>query len=270
MTRKLDDLVAAADPASGRVRLISGNWKMNLNHLEAIALVQKLYHLLRPEDFRYAEVGIHPPFTALRSLQLTFEADRMPFTLGAQNCSDEAAGAYTGEVSAPMLAKLGVGYVIVGHSERRRLFHETSESVARKALAVQQAGMHPIVCIGESAQERAAGMTQEVLTAQLSPVLESYPVGAIDGVVIAYEPVWAIGAGEAADPDAVGEITRAIRAFVSERLGEAVGARIRIQYGGSVNVGNARAFMTLDDVDGLLVGGASLDPDAFALLIKSA
>jgi triosephosphate isomerase len=270
VSRKYEDFVASPDPITHRVRLISGNWKMNLNHLEAIALVQKLHHLMRPEDFRYAEISLHPPFTALRSLQLSFEADRMPFTLGAQNVSDEPSGAYTGEISASMLAKLGVGYVIVGHSERRRLFGETSELVARKALAVHQAGMRPIVCIGESAKERSDGDTEAVLVAQLTPVLESYPIDALGALVLAYEPIWAIGAGEAAAPEIVGEIARAIRALVEARVGSEIATSMRIQYGGSVTAGNAQALMTIEDIDGLLVGGASLDADSFALLVKSA
>ncbi|WP_298208211.1 triose-phosphate isomerase [Ferrimicrobium sp.] len=269
MNRKYDDLLPSPDPVSHRLRLISANWKMNLNHLEAIALVQKLYHLLRPEDFRYAEISIHPPFTSLRSLQLSFEADRMPFTLGAQNVSDQASGAFTGEVSAQMLAKLGVGYVIVGHSERRRLFGETSEEVARKAIAVQGTGMHPIVCIGESNDERRAGQTLEVLTHQLDPILSTYPAKDLDGVVIAYEPIWAIGTGESAEPEVVEETGMAIRHLLTERVGAETASRIRLQYGGSVNPGNAHEFMSLGDIDGLLVGGASLDADTFAMLVKS-
>lgn len=269
MSRKYDDLVPNPDPVSNRVRLISANWKMNLNHLEAIALVQKLYHLLRPEDFRYAEISIHPPFTSLRSLQLSFEADRMPFTLGAQNVSDEPSGAFTGEVSASMLAKLGVGYVIVGHSERRRLFGETSEEVARKAIAVQAMGMRPIICIGESSEQRQADQTLQVLTEQLDPVLSTYPVKALEGIVIAYEPIWAIGSGEPADPEVVEEVGGSLRQLLTERVGSATAAQIRLQYGGSVHPGNAHEFMSLGAIDGLLVGGASLDADTFAQLVKS-
>ncbi|WP_276971549.1 triose-phosphate isomerase [Ferrimicrobium acidiphilum] len=270
MNRKLDDLLPSPDPVSHRVRLISANWKMNLNHLEAIALVQKLYHLLRPEDFRYAEIAIHPPFTSLRSLQLTFEADRMPFTLGAQNVSDQLSGAFTGEVSAQMLSKLAVGYVIVGHSERRHLFGETSEQVAQKALAVQQAGMRPIVCLGESHEQRESGLTLDVLTAQIDPILNTYPLEALDTIVIAYEPVWAIGSGESADPEVVEGVGRSLRELLRRRVGDEIAARIRLQYGGSVSVGNAREFMSLEDIDGLLVGGASLDAEVFAQLIRAA
>jgi triosephosphate isomerase len=270
MSRKLDDLLPSPDPVSQRVRLISANWKMNLNHLEAIAMVQKLYHLLRPEDFRYAEIGIHPPFTSLRSLQLTFEADRMPFTLGAQNVSDQPSGAFTGEVSAQMLAKLAVGYVIVGHSERRHFFCETSEQVAQKAVAVQQAGMRPIVCLGESHDQREQGRTLEVLTAQLDPILTVYPLKALDTIVIAYEPVWAIGSGESASPEVVQDVCRSLRELVKQRVGDEIASKIRFQYGGSVNIGNAREFMSLEDIDGLLVGGASLDAEVFAQLIKAA
>lgn len=270
MSAKLDDLLPNPDPVSRRLRLISANWKMNLNHLEAIAFVQKLYHLLRPEDFRYAEIAIHPPFTSLRSLQLAFEADRMPFTLGAQNVSDQPAGAFTGEVSAQMLAKLAVGFVIVGHSERRSLFGESSELVAEKAVAVQRAGMRPIVCIGESHDEREQNRTLEVLSQQLEPVLTAYPLNALDSIVIAYEPIWAIGSGESANPEDVQEVGRSLRELVSQKVGGDIASKIRLQYGGSVGVGNAREFMSLEDIDGLLVGGASLDAEVFAQLIKAA
>jgi triosephosphate isomerase len=256
--------------ASGRIRIISANWKMNHNHLEAIAVMERLYHALKPEDYRFAELTIHPPFTDLRSLQLLFESDRMPFVLGAQNCHQEDRGAYTGEISASMLSKLGVGYVIVGHSERRAYFHESSELVAAKALAVHRHGMKPIICVGETLEQREAGETNEVVSGQLAPVLSSFPVADFDQVVIAYEPVWAIGTGRAALPEDAEAVVTRIRNDIAKAIGDEIANKIRIQYGGSVNAGNAHDFMSVPGVDGLLVGTASLDPDSYARLIQSA
>ncbi|MHB8190284.1 MAG: triose-phosphate isomerase [Ferrimicrobium sp.] len=268
--RSVADLIARPNPRSGRVRLISANWKMNHNHLEAIATVQKLFHLLRPDDYRFAELSIHPPFTDLRSLQLTFEADRMPFSLGAQNCHEAPSGAFTGEISARMLARLGVAYVIVGHSERRHGFGEGVDLVAKKAAAVAESGMIPIVCVGETATERAANASIEVVQSQLDPVIAALPVADLSRLVIAYEPVWAIGSGTPADPDDAAQMAANIRAFVSDRVGEPISDAIRVQYGGSVGIGNAKSFLEAAGIDGLLIGSASLDAEKYALLIQGA
>jgi triosephosphate isomerase len=268
MARHLESLVAVPDSASGRTRLIAGNWKMHMNHLEAIAHAERLFHRLRPEDFRYAEIALCPPFTALRSLQLLFESDRMPFFLGAQNVSEHPEGAFTGEISVSMLAKLGVALVIVGHSERRRHFHETSELVAAKAARVVEAGMRAVVCVGEEASARER--REEVLAAQLEPVLKELPVARLGELVIAYEPVWAIGAGTPASPEEIDQATSWLRRHLAEAVGASNASAIRLLYGGSVDVGNARSFTELPEVDGLLVGGASLDADRFAELIKAA
>ena len=270
MIGRTQELTPAPSPVTGRVRLISANWKMNHNHLEAIAAMEKLYHLLRPQQFRYAELSIHPPFVDLRSLQLLFESDRMPFVLGAQNCHQEVSGAYTGEVSAPMLAKLGVGYVIVGHSERRRLFGESAELVAQKAVAVLAAAMVPIVCVGETLKEREAGATAAVIEAQLECVVAAVPLEALPKLVVAYEPVWAIGSGQAASPADASEAAAIVRGVVAKRGGEEASSKVRVQYGGSVSAGNAGMFMAAGGVDGLLVGTASLEPEGYAQLVRDA
>ncbi|ACU53797.1 triosephosphate isomerase [Acidimicrobium ferrooxidans DSM 10331] len=252
---------------SGRVRLVVANWKLHHTHLEAIAFLERLWHLLDVEDYRRAEIAICPAFTALRSAQLTIETDGMPYRLGAQDVFWEPSGAYTGEVSVPMLAKLDVKYVIVGHSERRRLFGETDDVVAKKAAAVASGGLVPIVCVGEVAEERAGGTTEAVLERQLDTVLTTYPVEALGELVIAYEPVWAIGSGTPATPEDAEHVARFLRDRLARRASEAVAARVRILYGGSVDVGNAVAFLAQADIDGLLVGGASLDPERFAQLL---
>jgi len=264
MTRR----VPAPEPApSGRVRLVVANWKMHLTHLETIAYLQQLWHLLEPDDYRRAEIVICPPFTALRSAQLTIDTDAMSFRLGAQDVYWEPEGAFTGEVSVPMLAKLDVSYVIVGHSERRRLFGESDEVVARKASAVLGGGLAPIVCVGETSDERASGDTGAVLARQLDAVLEQAPARELDRMVIAYEPVWAIGSGTPANPEDAEDAAAQLRRRLAESAGDAVAARVRILYGGSVDVGNAASFLGQVDVDGLLVGGASLDPQRFAQLV---
>jgi triosephosphate isomerase len=268
MPRNLESLVAVPDSASGRTRLIAGNWKMHMTHLEAIAHAEQLFHRLRPEDFRYAQIALCPPFTALRSLQLLFESDRMPFFLGAQNVSEHPEGAFTGEISVSMLAKLGVAFVIVGHSERRRYFQESSELVATKAARVAGAGMRAVVCVGEEATAREH--REEVLTSQLEPVLKGFPAARLGELVVAYEPVWAIGAGTPASPEEIDETTGWLRRYLVETIGASNADGVRILYGGSVDVGNARSFTELPEVDGLLVGGASLDADRFAELIKAA
>jgi triosephosphate isomerase len=250
--------------------LVSGNWKMNLDHHQAIHAARDLGLRLRGADTAAVDLSVHPPFTDLRSVQTVLEADDVPVALGAQNCAVEDAGAFTGEVSAPMLAKLHVEYVIVGHSERRRLFGETDEVVAAKLRAVVRNGMTPICCVGETLEERDAGDTASRLTAQVEAALEAFDGGAPSALVVAYEPLWAIGTGRAASPDDAQEAARVIRAVVIGRSGEEAGARLRVQYGGSVTPDNAADLVAGPDVDGLLVGGASLDPAQFVAIARAA
>ncbi len=247
---------------------MSGNWKMNLNHLEAIQVVQKLSYRLDPADYDGVDVSVHPPFTSLRSIQTLVEADRIPISLGAQNCYWEESGAYTGEVSAPMLAKLNVSYCIVGHSERRELFGETDEDVRRKLEAVWAAGMTPILCVGETDEEREAGGTEDKVSGQVKSALSGVDSGRVAGMVVAYEPIWAIGTGKTATPEDAQSTIGLIRKLVGELHGDDAAASIRIQYGGSVKSSNIAEIMAEPDVDGALVGGASLDPDEFARIVQ--
>lgn len=248
--------------------LISGNWKMNKNHFEAIQLVQKLGYLLRKEDFDAVDVSVHPPHTDLRSVQTLIEADELRLELGAQNCHWEDKGAFTGEVSPVFLAKLGVTHVICGHSERRTLFGESDADVRRKIDAVIRHQMTPIVCVGETLEERESGRTLERVIAQVRAALGERPAAQVAEMVVAYEPIWAIGTGRTATPGDAQAVIGAIRGAVEETAGRGAAARIRLQYGGSVTAGTIGELMAQPDVDGALVGGASLDPDEFARIIQ--
>lgn len=247
--------------------LIVGNWKMNANHLEAIQMVQKLSYRLERSDTERVEVVVAPPFTSLRSVQTVIEADRLPIGLGAQHCDWRESGAYTGEISAPMLAKLGVGWVITGHSERRAHFGETDETVNLRSRAILGSGMHPIVCVGETLDQREADQTEEVVVTQVKGGLAGITGDQVSTMAVAYEPVWAIGTGRNADPDTAGAVVELIRDTVRELVGGAADG-LRILYGGSVNAGNIKGFMAKRHIDGALVGGASLDPDSFAPVIR--
>ncbi|MCI0424535.1 MAG: triose-phosphate isomerase [Actinobacteria bacterium] len=251
---------------SDRRPLMVGNWKMNANHLEAIQMVQKLSYRLDPGDYDRVDVVVAPAFTALRSVQIVIEQDHMPIGLGAQDVHWEPEGAYTGEVSAPMLAKLGVGHVIVGHSERRQMFGETDETVNRKTRAVLDTGMVPVVCVGENLGEREEGRAEEVVIGQVRAGLNRN-LG-IGSVVVAYEPVWAIGTGRNALPDDAGVMAEMIRETMRDMADTDVAEGTRLLYGGSVNAGNIKDFMAKRHVDGALVGGASLDPDSFAAIVR--
>lgn len=255
---------------TGRRPLVSGNWKMNLTHLEAIAVVQKFNFSLTPEDERAVEVSLHPAFTALRSVQTVIESDDMPIALGAQDVYWEDKGAFTGEVSPTMLAKLNVRYVIVGHSERRQYFGDTDETVNKKLRAVLKAGMTPICCVGETIDQRDAGHSHEVVMAQLDAALAGVGPDEVARLVVAYEPVWAIGTGRTPTPDDAEEMAAAIRAAVAGRAGTDAAAGLRVQYGGSVTESNAGQLLAGGDVDGALVGGASLDPAALARIVAAA
>ena len=249
-------------------KLMVGNWKMNATHLEAIQMVQKLSYRLEPRDYERVEVVVAPPFTSLRSVQTVIEADRLWIGLGAQNVFWEEAGAFTGEISAPMLAKLSVQHVIVGHSERRQLFGETDEGVNKKVRAVAGAGMRPIICVGETLEQRESGEAERVVIGQVVAAINRIDVEAVTTAAIAYEPIWAIGTGRNALPDDAGLMAETIRSTVADRVSSEAAAGIRILYGGSVNAGNIKDFMAKSEIDGALVGGASLDPDNFASIVR--
>jgi triosephosphate isomerase len=251
-----------------RREVIAANWKMHKTHLEAIQAVQKLSYLLDARDTERTEVVVCPPFTALRSIQTLIESDRLPFRLGAQNVHWEEKGALTGEVSAAMLEALKVGYVIVGHSERRQHFGETDAQVSRKVRAAADHGMTPILCVGETAEERDAGRTGERVVGQVRQGVSRVNPDEAARMVIAYEPVWAIGTGRPCAPSDAGEVIRTIRDTLETAFSTDVGESVRVQYGGSVKAGNIREFMAHPEIDGALVGGASLDPEEMALIVK--
>jgi triosephosphate isomerase len=255
-----------ATPA--RKPIISGNWKMHHNHFEAIQTVQKLSYLLDDEVYDRTEVTVHPPFTDIRSVQTTIETDRMDIGLGAQHCHWEDTGAFTGEVSPAFLAKLNVRYVIAGHSERRELFHESDDDVNRKVLAIVRHGMTPILCVGETLEEREAGGTDAKVQGQVRAGLAGLSPEQVGALVIAYEPIWAIGTGRTATPEDAQATCAVVRSTVGEVAGAEAAAAVRVQYGGSVKPGNIAELMAQADVDGALVGGASLDPDEFARIVE--
>jgi triosephosphate isomerase len=250
--------------------LISGNWKMNLNHFEAIQTVQKLHYLIPKDAFERVDVSVHPPFTDIRSVQTVIEADDLELLLGAQHCHFEDKGAFTGEVSPAFLAKLDVKLVVCGHSERRELFGETDAMVNQKVKAILKYGMTPIMCCGETLAEREAGETEAKVLGQVAAGLEGLKAEQVAGMVIAYEPIWAIGTGRTATADDAQAMCRAIRVAVAAQFGGDAAAEIRIQYGGSVKAGTTTELMSQPDVDGALVGGASLDPDEFSRIVQFA
>jgi triosephosphate isomerase len=255
-------------PAGSKLPLMAGNWKMHENHLEAIALVQKLAFTLSAKDFEFVEVAVLPPFTALRSVQTLIDGDKLRITYGAQDLSPYDSGAYTGDISGPMLAKLGCHYVLAGHSERRQYHHETNEVVNAKVQAALRAGLTPILCLGESLEIRQSGHQVGHCTEQLDESLGKISAEAVAGMVIAYEPVWAIGTGEVASPADAQQMTSAIRSRISELHDAETAASVRILYGGSVKPGNVAPIMAQPDVDGALVGGASLDAGQFAQICR--
>jgi triosephosphate isomerase len=249
-----------------RKPLIAGNWKMNLNHFEAIALVQKIAFSLPDKYFDKVDVTVIPPFTDLRSVQTLVDGDKLRLTYGAQDVSRHDSGAYTGEISGAFLAKLGCTFAVVGHSERRTFHHEDDALVAAKALAALKHGLTPIVCIGEGLEIREAGEHVAYNVAQLKGSLAGLSAEQIAGVVIAYEPVWAIGTGRVASAADAQEVCAAIRAELVELASVDVAAGVRVLYGGSVSAKNVGEITGQTDVDGALVGGASLDGEQFAIL----
>ncbi|RMB59719.1 triose-phosphate isomerase [Tessaracoccus antarcticus] len=252
-----------------RKPIMAGNWKMNLDHVEATGMVQKLAWTLADKEFDGSTVDcvVVPPFTDLRTVQTLIDGERMPITLAAQDVSEHDSGAYTGEVSAAMLAKLRVKYVVVGHSERRQFHAETDEVVNTKAAKVLAAGMTPIICVGEGLDIRKEGRHVEYTLNQVRGTLAGLTAEQVASLVIAYEPVWAIGTGEVATPEDAQEVCGAIRKEVADLYDDATAEALRIQYGGSVKSGNVAQIMNKPDVDGALVGGASLQPEEFAAIV---
>ncbi len=253
-----------------RVPLIAGNWKMNLDHLQAIATVQKLAWTLKDakHDFGVggAEVAVFPPFTDLRSVQTLISADKLEIVFGGQDLSEFDSGAYTGEISGAFLTSLDCTYVLIGHSERRQYHGETDEQLGRKVAAALKHGLVPVLCVGETAEDLEAHGPSAVPVAQLTAALAG--VSGTPNLVIAYEPVWAIGSGQAATPEQAEQVAAKLRETLSELLGAEVAEATRILYGGSVKSGNIAAFMREPNVDGALVGGASLDVAEFASIAR--
>ena len=249
-----------------RLPLIAGNWKMNLNHLEAIALTQKIAFSLPEKYFAKVEVAVLPPFISLRSVQTLVDGDKLLIKYGAQDLSPHDSGAYTGDVSGPQLAKLGCTYVVVGHSERREYHHEDDELVNRKVKAALKHGLTPILCVGEQLEVREANGHLEHCNAQLIAGLKGLKAEQVAKLVIAYEPVWAIGTGKVATPSDAQEVCASIRATLAEKYGQEVADTVRVLYGGSVKSSSVADLVKQPDIDGGLVGGASLDGDEFAKL----
>lgn len=251
-----------------RTPLIAGNWKMNLDHLQAVAFVQKLHWTLKDAKFEAGtvEVAVFPPFTDIRSVQTLIDADKMPFSLGAQDISAKDSGAYTGEISGLFLNKLACGYVIIGHSERREYHNESDDVVAAKTAAALKHGVVPVICVGETAEDLEKFGASAVPVGQLRTALAGVDKNA--DFVVAYEPVWAIGSGQAATPTQAQDVCKALRDVIAEVVGEDAAARTRVLYGGSVKSSNIASFMREPDVDGALVGGASLVADEFAAIAR--
>ena len=251
-----------------KLPLIAGNWKMNCNHFEAIALLQKVAWTLSDKDYRNVDVLVLPPFTDLRSVQTLVDGDKMKLVYGAQDVSQHANGAYTGDISGSMLAKLGCSYVLCGHSERRQYHHEDDAVVNAKVKAALGVSITPILCVGEPLAMRKAGDEVAHVVAQLKGSLAKVPAEAVASMVIAYEPIWAIGTGEVASAADAKQMCAAIRAHISVTAGGEAGAAVRILYGGSVKADNIAPIMAGQDVDGALVGGASLDAGQFASICR--
>ncbi|MFH9350283.1 triose-phosphate isomerase [Kitasatospora sp. NPDC017646] len=251
-----------------RLPLMAGNWKMNLNHLEAIQHTQKLAFALADKDYEAVEVAVLVPFTDLRSVQTLVFGDKLKIKYGSQDISQHDGGAYTGEVSGPMLAKLQCTYAVIGHSERRQYHGENEEIVNAKVKAAYRAGVTPILCVGEPLEIRKAGTHVEYTLAQLDGALEGVPADQAESVVVAYEPVWAIGTGEVATPEDAQEVCAAIRRRIAELYDAELADKVRVLYGGSVKSSSAAGLMAKPDIDGGLIGGASLDADEFVKIVR--
>ena len=248
--------------------LIAGNWKMNLNHLEAIAVTQKLAYSLEERDFDAVDVVVLPPFTDLRSVQTLVDGDRLKLSYGAQDISPEKSGAFTGDISGSMLAKLGCTFVVIGHSERRAIHHEDDALINRKIKAALANELTPIFCVGEELAVRESGTHVSHVIRQVRAGLDGFSKPELKKIVIAYEPVWAIGTGKTATPEDAQEVCAAIREEIEQIGSSEIAANMRILYGGSVKSSNIVEIMKQDDVDGALIGGASLDPEELAKIAK--
>ncbi|MER7277591.1 triose-phosphate isomerase [Dactylosporangium sp. NPDC000244] len=253
---------------TGRRPLMAGNWKMNLNHLEAIALVQKLAFTLNEQQLNDVEAVVLPPFVDIRSVQTLVDGDKLLIGYGAQDISAHVSGAYTGEISGAMLAKLGCQYVVVGHSERRQYHREDDALVNAKVKAALANGIAPILCVGEGLEVRESGEHVGYTLAQLDAGLEKIKTDEVEKIVIAYEPVWAIGTGKVATPEDAQEVIGAIRTRLAEKYTGGTADRVRILYGGSVKHDNVAAIIEQPDIDGALVGGASIDAEGFARIVR--
>lgn len=251
-----------------RKPLMAGNWKMNLNHLEAIAVAQKLVYSLEDKDYDAVDVAVIPPFTDIRSIQTMVDGDRLRLQYGAQDLSPEAAGAFTGDISGSMLAKLGCTFVLVGHSERRALHGEDDGLINRKIKAALASNLIPIVCVGEELSVRESRTHVSHVIRQLRAALDGLSKPELKKIVIAYEPVWAIGTGKTATPEDAQEVCAAIREEMGEIGSAEISAALRVLYGGSVKSSNIAEIMNQSDVDGALIGGASLDPEELAKIVK--
>jgi triosephosphate isomerase (TIM) len=264
------DVPPAPLPPSGRRPLIAGNWKMNYTHLEAIGLTQKLAFSLTPEQCAAVEVAVLPPFTSIRSVQTLIDGDGVPIKYGAQDLSPHDSGAYTGDVSGPMLAKLGCSFVVVGHSERREYHHEDDAVVNSKVQAAYRNGLTPILCVGEPEVVRDEGGHVTHCMNQLEGALAGVAAEQAESLVIAYEPIWAIGTGKVATPELAQEVCAAIRKHLGAIYSTGLASGVRVLYGGSVKGSNAAEILAQRDIDGALVGGASLDPDEFTAICVAA
>jgi triosephosphate isomerase len=251
-----------------RKPIIAGNWKMNMTHIDAITLVRKLSYELHEKDYDRVDVVVAPPYTSLRSVQLVLEDEFIPIGLAAQNLFWEDEGAYTGEISGVFLKALHCAYAIIGHSERRKFFGETDETVNKRIAAALRNALTPIVCVGETLEEREGEQTEAVLERQVRDGLTGYTPEQIGGMVVAYEPVWAIGTGRAATPEDANETIGFIRKTLGSVATDDVAQAVRIQYGGSVSAGNIAQLMAQPEIDGALVGGASLEAKSFAMIVK--
>ncbi|HEX7355883.1 MAG TPA: triose-phosphate isomerase [Mycobacteriales bacterium] len=250
--------------------LVAGNWKMHGTHVEAIALVQQLAFALRPQDTELVEVVVLPPFTAIRSVQTCVDGDHLPIGYGGQDLAAAGDGAHTGDVSGRMLTALGCTWVVVGHSERRAGHHEDDQQVAAKVVAAYDAGLTPILCVGESLEVREAGSHQQHCVEQLTAVTADLPAERAASLVVAYEPIWAIGTGETATAQDAQEMAAALRGALARSYDRGLAAGVRILYGGSMKPDNAAGLLAGADVDGGLIGGASLDADAFVQIVRAA
>jgi triosephosphate isomerase len=251
-----------------RTPIMAGNWKMNLNHFEAILLVQKLAATLTEQQLTAVETVVLPPFTDLRSVQTAIDGDKLAIKYGAQDLSPHKGGAYTGDISGAMLAKLGCSYVVIGHSERREYHHEDDALINAKVKAALANGLTPILCVGEGLDIREAAGHVPHTCSQLSAALDGLKAEQVKTMVFAYEPVWAIGTGKTATPDDAQEVCAALRGAIADKFDADTADAVRIQYGGSVKAGNIAAIMAQPDVDGALVGGASLQAEEFASIVR--